>query len=197
MVKMVHNSRVGSGTTPRDKTVRKFDTKIHVQSVEEGVSGPVGHSAASVSLSTFTIVVTLSTERSLVDLAILGTRERHAVVFQFNNGSWSFFAHVVDGILVTEPIGSLHGIVHVPAPVIWLHVAEGGVHSPLGSDSVRSGWKKLCDASGVETGFGQAKCGSKAGTASTDDDGIEFVVNDCVRLHIERTHDGREESMPN
>ena len=53
--------------------------------------------------------------------------------------------HVVDGILVAEPIGALDGVVHVPPPVVRLHVAQSSVDSALikkGLDLLlRSSWE--------------------------------------------------------
>ena len=60
----------------------------------------------------------LTTEGSLVDLAVLASGEGETVVLQLTDGTGGFTAHVVDGVLVTEPIGTLDGIVEVPSPVI-------------------------------------------------------------------------------
>ena len=59
----------------------------------------------------------------------------------FNNGARGFATHVMDGILVTQPVGALdlesvsmaglgrkycrtYSVVHVPSPVIFSHVLE-------------------------------------------------------------------------
>ena len=51
----------------------------------------------------------------------------------------------MDGILVAEPIGALDGVVHVPPPVVRLHVAQSSVDSALikkGLDLLlRSSWE--------------------------------------------------------
>ena len=39
--------------------------------------------------------------------------------------------HVVDGILVPQPVGALHSVVEVPPPVVLLHVPQGGVDPSL------------------------------------------------------------------
>jgi hypothetical protein len=56
----------------------------------------------------------VATERTLIDLAVVGTVERHAVVFELNDNFVGLFAHEFDGILVAEPVGTLDGVVHVP-----------------------------------------------------------------------------------
>jgi hypothetical protein len=39
-----------------------------------------------------------------------------------DNRVGSLTAHVVDGILVTKPVGTLDSVIHVPPPVILCHV---------------------------------------------------------------------------
>ena len=53
-----------------------------VERVQQGVSCPVGHTAAAVGLASLAELETLTPEGSLVDLAVLGTAERHAEVLQ-------------------------------------------------------------------------------------------------------------------
>lgn len=73
--------------------------------------------------------------------AFLGSRERAAIVFQLNDGSWSLTGHVVDSVLITKPVGTLDGIVHVPSPVILVHVSESSIDTTLSRDGVTSCWK--------------------------------------------------------
>jgi hypothetical protein len=39
----------------------------------------------------------------------------------------------MDGVLVAQPVGALDGVVHVPPPVVRLHVAQGSVDASLKS----------------------------------------------------------------
>lgn len=48
-----------------------------------------------------------------------------------HHGGRGLLRHVVDGILVSQPVGALHGVVEVPPPVVLLHVPQGGVDPPL------------------------------------------------------------------
>jgi hypothetical protein len=73
----------------------------------------------------------------------------------------------VDGVLVTEPVGTLDSVVHVPAPVVLGHVAESGVDTTLGSDSVRTGREELGDTSGLETTLGETESGTETSTTGT------------------------------
>jgi hypothetical protein len=92
--------------------------------VEKSVTGTISDGAATVGLSTLAEFLGLTTERTLVDKAILGTGEGASVALELTNTSGSLSGHVVDGVLVTKPIGTLHGIVHVPSPVVRVHAAH-------------------------------------------------------------------------
>src|SRR3546814_15471678 len=65
-------------------------------------------------------------EGALVDLAVLGAAERHAVVLEFENGRHRLAHHVLDGVLVPQPVGALDGSVPMPAPVVLAPLAEPG-----------------------------------------------------------------------
>lgn len=46
-------------------------------------------------------------------------------------GCRSLFCHVVDGILVSQPVGSFHCVVEMPPPVIILHVSQSCIDPTL------------------------------------------------------------------
>ena len=75
---------------------------LTVQSVEETVPCPVRYTAASVSLASLAELVALASEGSLVDLALRGAAEGHAVVLKLNDGGGSLPGHVVDSILTID-----------------------------------------------------------------------------------------------
>ena len=145
-----------------------------------------GKEGIGLTLSSLSVLERLSSERSLVDLTLGRTRERKSVVLELTmangkksasrrvrkvssagsvrwtdleHGLWCLPAHVVDRVLVSEPIGSLDGVVHVPSPVVLGHVSEGGVDASLGGDRVRSGRKQLGDARSVESSLGKSEGG--------------------------------------
>ena len=107
------------------------------------MTGSVSDAAASMSLATFTVFERLTAKRSLVNLAFWSSGEGHSVVLELDDGVGSFTSHVVNGVLVTEPIGALDSVVHVVLPAVLFHVAEGGVDSSLSGDSVGSSWEEL------------------------------------------------------
>lgn len=122
-----------------DKVVGVVAKRLSVECVEESMAGSVRCSTASVSLATLAEFLTLSTKGSLVTLrlsvsmkqqvrgvrflhlAIFGTREWTSIVLEFVDTSWCLSGHVVNRVLVSEPIRTLDGVVHVPSPVILVH----------------------------------------------------------------------------
>src|SRR3546814_12959815 len=78
-------------------------------------------------------------ERTLVNGAVRIAVERHAEVFKFVNGVGRFAAHEFDGVLVAEPVGTLDGIVHMPVPAVFAHVAQRRADAALRSEERRVG----------------------------------------------------------
>ena len=94
-----------------------------VQGVKHGVAGTVGGGSRTVGLTALTVVLGLTSESALVDLAVVAAREGETVSLQLAHSTRSLATHVVNSVLVTEPIGSLHGIVEVPSPIVSvLHI---------------------------------------------------------------------------
>jgi len=163
-----------------DEVVCVVSEGLSVKSVEQCVAGSVGGGTAAVCLTSLAKFLGLSTESTLVDLAVVGSGEWTSVVLQLVDGSRRLTGHVVDGVLVTQPVGTLDGIVHVPSPVVVVHVSERGVDATLGGDGVGSCGKQLGDTGRVEARLGQSKGCSQTSSSCTDDEGIVFVVNDGV-----------------
>ena len=97
-------------------------------------------------------------------------------MLKLDNGGGSLTGHVVNSILITQPVGTLDGVVHVPSPVVLVHVTESGVDTTLGSDSVTSGREELGDTGGVEASLGETEGGTETRATSTYDEGIVLVV---------------------
>ena len=89
-------------------------------------------------------------------------------------------AHIFDGVLVAEPVRPLHGVVHVPAPVVLAHVAERGADAALRGDGVAAGREHLGDAGGLQPGRAHAERGAQAGAAGADHHHVIGVVDDVV-----------------
>ena len=54
-------------------------------------------------------------------------------MFQFDDGGDGLPAHIFDGILVAEPVGSFDRIVHMPLPTVFAEIAETGCNAALGA----------------------------------------------------------------
>ena len=113
-------------------------------SVQERVAGAVGGGAGAVGLG-LAVVGRLGRRRA--GRSCLGRpRERHAVVLELDHRGGRVLGHVLDRVLVAQPIRAFDRIVHVKAPVVRPHVAERGVDLALGGDGVAAGRIDLRDA---------------------------------------------------
>ena len=101
-------------------------------------------------------------------------------MFEFDHRGRCLLAHVLDGVLVTEPVGSLDGVVHVVAPVVVTHVAQGGRDPSLGGDGVAPGREDLGNAGGRQTGLGQTQGGAQARSAGADHNHVVGVIDNGV-----------------
>src|SRR5262245_37985191 len=114
--------------------------------MQHRVSGAIGRGAAAAYRRAHAVLGVMTAERALVDPAIVGAREGHAVVLEFIDSLGCVPAQVLDCILVPEPVRSLNGVVHVPAPVVRPLIAERSPNAAFGRDGVRAGRKYLRDA---------------------------------------------------
>lgn len=101
------------------------------------MTSAVSDGAASVSLTTLAEVSGLTAEGTLVDFAVTGSAERHAVGLEFAHGNRCLTGHVLDGILISEPVRALDGVIEVETPVVFVHVAESGIDTSLHSKIMR------------------------------------------------------------
>src|SRR3954467_10688579 len=95
--------------------------------------------------------------------------------------------HVLDGVLVAQPVRPLDRVVHVVTPVILIHVAKRGVDPALRRHGVRGGGVPLADASDLEVRLHHPDRGAQAGAAGADDQAVVIVVRDRVgRAHADQ-----------
>src|SRR5262245_11861092 len=125
-------------------------------------------------------------ERPLIDLAVLAARERQAPVLELVHRRRRVAAHVLDGVLVAEPVGALDGVVHVPAPVVLAHVAERGRDAALRRHRVRAGREYLGDAGGAQPGFAAADHGAQSGAAGPHHHHVVAVILDRIGEAVDR-----------
>lgn len=62
--------------------------------------------SATVCLTSFAKLERLPTKGTLVNLALLCSGERHAIVLKLNHSVGSFTTHIMNSVLVAEPIGT-------------------------------------------------------------------------------------------
>ena len=97
--------------------------RLAVHGVQHGVAGAVGGGAGALRLA-LAVVHGHAAERALINLAVLGAGERHAPMLELVDCLGRVAHHVFDRILVAEPVRPPDGVIHVPAPVVRVHVAE-------------------------------------------------------------------------
>jgi hypothetical protein len=168
----------------REVLVEELDLvaqRLLEQRVEQGMPGAVGGGAGAIGL-VLAVLGRLAAEGALVDLALGRARERHAVVLELDHRRRGVLGHVLDRVLVAQPVRALDRVVHVKAPVVRAHVAERGVDAALGRDRVRAGRIHLGDAGGPEARLDHADRGAQARAAGADDQAVVLVIDDRVSL---------------
>ena len=139
--------------------------RLPIHRMQHGVAGAIGGGARPLR-STLAVMGGHAAKGTLVDFSIfLATRERQAPVLQLVNGGRRIAAKIFDRILVSEPVGALDCVVHVPAPVILAHIAKCGGDASLRGDGMRAGWKNFCDASRAQARFAASHDGACRATA--------------------------------
>ena len=147
------------------------------------MAGPVSCGACALH-GAFAEVARHPAKGALVNLAFIGPAERHAPVLEFVNGSRRFAAEIFDRVLVSEPVGALDGVIHVPAPVIFAHVSERCGDAALRCNRVRAGRENLGDTGGLQSGLRGAKRSPKARAACADNDDVIGMVNEFIVGHL-------------
>ena len=74
-------------------------------------------------------------------------------LLELDDRLWRLAAHVLDRVLVAEPVAALDRVLRVPAPVVLAHVAQRGVDAALGGHGVRARREQLGDAPEVGSFF--------------------------------------------
>src|SRR3546814_18504467 len=78
-------------------------------------------------------------------------------MLQFINSSRRFTAEIFDCVLITQPVRPLHGVIHVPGPVIGSPIAQAGRDATLCRDRVAARGKDFGDAGGLQAAFGNPR----------------------------------------
>ena len=180
-----HRSRLVDEQVDREILNEEFRVvaqRLLVERVQDSMPGPVGRGRGAPCRRSLAVARGHAAERTLVDLAFRGARERHPVMFELDHRRDRLAAHIFDRVLIAEPVGALDGVVEVPAPVVLAHIAERGRDTALGGDGVAAGGEDLGDAGGLQTLDRHAEGRAQTGAAGADHDDIVSVVDDRVGL---------------
>ena len=149
--------------------------------MQHGVACPVSDCAGSVGLF-FAVFFGLSSEGSLVNFAFFGSGEGESVGFELEDGFGGLFTHVVDGVLVAQPVAAFYCVVGVPPPIIGVHIAKSSIDATLGCDGMRPGGEQFGDACSFEALLDKSEGGSESGSSCSHNHRVEGVVDYCILL---------------
>ena len=91
-------------------------------------------------------------------------------MFKLEHCLRTFTAHLLDGVLVAYIVGSFHGVIHMPAPVIlWIFTGDSAGDTTLRGNGVGACWKHLGDNSSLEAGLGKLQSRAQTGATAAND----------------------------
>ena len=156
--------------------------RLLIQRVQHRMTSPVSSSTSSLRRA-FAVIRGHAAKWPLINSAVVGPGKRHAIVLKFDHSVRGLFAHVFDRVLIAEPVGSLDRVVHVPAPVIFAHVAKCCTDATLCGNGVTARWKYLGHTGRLESGLRQTQCCSQSRASGTDDDDVVAMLDEVVVTH--------------
>jgi hypothetical protein len=125
-----------------DEESRFVLQRLLVQRVQHGVTGAVGRGARAL-CDALAVVRRHAAERAAVYAPVFGARERHAVMLEFDDGRRRFLAHVLDRVLVAQPVRSLDGVVEVKRQSSRPCCRAQALMPPCAAHRVTARWKHL------------------------------------------------------
>ncbi len=139
----------------------------HVACAVGRVAGPPDWSLAE--------VAGVPPEPPLVDPPVLGPVERQPQVLEFDHRFDRLARQDFRGVLVDEVVAPLHGVEHVPLPVVFLLVAQGRADSALRGTCVGAGRVELGQDRRRHALSGKLERRVQAGATRADDERVELV----------------------
>src|SRR6516164_7345651 len=101
-----------------DKEFGVMTQALLVERVDDRVPGSIGGGASTPGRIALAVIPHMAAKGALINPSVLGPRERNAEMFELDDRGDRIAAHVLDRVLVTEPVRTLDRIVHVPSPVV-------------------------------------------------------------------------------
>src|SRR5699024_10495599 len=105
-------------------------------------------------------------------------------IFKLDDRRDRLLGHVLDGVLIPQPVAPLDGVISVPAPVIFPHVAQRRSNTALRCHGMTAGREQLGHASRGQPGIGQATGCAQTGAAGPYHHDVMLVIDNSVaRAH--------------
>ena len=123
-------------------------------------------------------------EGTLVDFTFRRAAERHAVMFQFDDGGNGFLAHILDGILIAQPVRPLDGVVKMEAPVVFAHITERRGDAALRRNRMGTCREYLGDQRGFQALFRAAETGAQTRATGADHDNVIVMICNLIACHL-------------
>ena len=149
-----------------------------IQGVQQRMTGAVGCGTGA-RHRVLAVILHVAAERTLVDLAAVQPIERHAVMLQLVHHFRCGAAHVFDGILIAEIVRTLHRVVHMPVPVVFVDVAQRSGDAALSRHGMRTCGEHLGQHRDFQARLGQRQCGAHPRTARAHHHHIECSFCYC------------------
>ena len=156
-----------------------------VEGLDDHMAGAVGGVAGAAHRG-LAEVASVATKAALVDPAVRCPVKGETHVFEFEHGVDRLAGEDLGGVLVDQVVSPLDRVEHVPLPVVFFGVAQGGADAPLGGARVGAGRIELGDDRDVRLA-GQLDGGHESGAACSDDDGVEAMVGHGCESSLDRT----------
>ena len=160
---------------PFDEELRAGCQIALVEGMQQRVSGAIGRGTGTLH-GLFAEVGRVAAKWALIDRAVRVAIEWHAEVFELVHRVSGLAAHELDGVLVTQPIRPLDGVVHVPVPVVFAHVPQRCADAALCGHRVRAGRKHLGQHCDGKPRVGELERATHTGTAGPHDHHVELAT---------------------
>ena len=154
--------------------------RLAIKRVQHGMARAVSRRAGALNGRAFAKLGCVPAKGTLVNLALFGARERHAVMLKLINRLGGLTGEIFHRIRITEPVRPFHGVIHMPLPVIGAHIGQRCCNTTLGRNCVRTGGENLCHTGCFQPLFRQAEGRAQTRAARTDYDGVLIVMGDVI-----------------
>ena len=167
-----------------DKEFRALLQRLAIKRVQDRVAGPVSGGAGTLHGRAFAEFRGVAAEGTLIDLALFGAREGHAVMLKLVNRLGRFAGEVFHRIGIAQPVRALDRVIHMPLPVVGAHVAQGRGDATLRRHRVAAGREHLRDTGRAQPLLRHAQSRAQTSTACPHHDNVIFVGFVFICCHL-------------